>query len=136
MTALWATVIAALLAGPAVVILKARIDKRHEQAEDAKADRATIATLVDKRIDRLFSETVELRKQYREDLADVREQLKVANGRVAQLEREVAEWRAGIRGVVGVWVAVPASVWEYARDHLPELPPTRFPGESDSHTLD
>jgi hypothetical protein len=48
---------------------------------------------------------------------------------VALLEHEVAEWRAGVRGVEGVWVAVPSHIWDFVRERLPELPPHRLPGE-------
>lgn len=126
------TVLAALLAGPLAIWMKGRYDKRNTDAATADAARATIAKVTEDRVERLFAEYDRLRSAYRSDIDDLRRQLGESNGRVSSLEREVAEWRAGIRGVVGVWVAVPASVMEYIREHLPDLPPTRFPGERES----
>ena len=129
MIALWATVIAALIAAVVAPWAKARIDRRNEKADEDRADKATIATLVDKQVDRMFREQEAMRKAYREDLADARAQTRDLAGRVELLEREVAEWRSGLHGVVGVWVAVPSHIWEMVREALPDLPPTRFPGE-------
>lgn len=125
----WATIIATVLAAVAAPWAKGRVDRRREQDADEKADKATIATLVDHQVERLFKETDRLRAAYREDLADLRRQLAESNARMALLEQEVAEWRAGVRGVVGVWVAVPAHVWEFVRANLSGLPTTPFPGE-------
>lgn len=97
--------------------LKAENDERRANTAEAS------------QIQRLFGEQAEMRQQYREDIADLRAELKQSDDRVRALEQEVAEWRAGVRGVHGVWIAVPSSVWSYVRDRLPELPPTRFPGE-------
>jgi hypothetical protein len=137
-TAVWATIIAAFLTAVAAPWVKSYIDRKRAVEEDQKADRATIATLVEHRLERVFTETDRLRAAYREDLADLRRQLAEAyersassDRRIALLEQEVAEWRAGIRGVVGVWVAVPAHIWEFVRANLPDLPDTPFPGERD-----
>jgi phage-related minor tail protein len=83
------------------------------------------------RIDRLFTEQDSLRAQLREDNAGLRDEIKGLRDNIRMLEQEVAEWRAGVRGVHGVWVAVPASVWEMVRSRVPELPQTKFPGEAD-----
>ena len=155
------TVIAALIAAIVAPRVKRRIEReaeaeaaaRQKELDDAaneEADKATIATLVNHQVDRLFQETDRLRAAYREDLADLRRQLMEANerqrttdrqvieanrrqaeaeSRIRVLEQEVAEWRSGMHGVPGVWVAVPAHVWTFVREHLPELPSTRFPGE-------
>lgn len=128
----WAVIVAALIAAMVAPWAKARIDRKNKREDEDTADKKTIATLVDHQVERLFKETDRLRAAYRADIDDLRAQLTDARGRVSLLEQEVAEWRAGVRGVVGVWVAVPAHVWDYVREHLPDLPPTRFPGERDA----
>lgn len=126
MTALLATILAALIAGPSAIYIKGRIDKRaaaeNANQDEAKKAKADLAVSVDKRLDRLLNEQDRLRDTYRSEVDDLR-------ARVRLLEQEVAEWRSGLHGVVGVWVAVPAAVWEYVRSQLPDLPVHRFPGE-------
>lgn len=128
----WATLGAALIAALIAPWAKDRIDRRSRKHRENEADRRTITTLVDNQVDRLFKETDRLRAAYRADIDDLRAQLRESNDRVSLLEHEVAEWRAGIRGVEGVWVAIPAHVWEFVRERLPDLPTTRFPGERPS----
>lgn len=128
-----ATVIISALAAPWF----ARRATANENARlKAENDERRANTAEASQIKRLFDEQDQMRKQYREDIAghrqdiaDLRSELKQSDDRVRALEQEVAEWRAGVRGVHGVWIAVPSSVWSYVRDRLPELPPTRFPGE-------
>lgn len=118
----WAVVAAALIAAVLAPWVKARIDKRNSAVSDGVKAKADLAVTVDKRLDRLLSEQDRLRDSYRSEVDDLR-------ARVRLLEQEVAEWRSGLHGVIGVWVAVPSSVWEYVRSQLPDLPSTRFPGE-------
>lgn len=136
------SVITAIIAPLLALWAKNRIDRRNaaadaerdaaqEKREDEQADKATIATLATHQVERVFKEMDSLRKVYREDLADLRRQLGEANHQIAMLQAEVAEWRSGIHGVAGVWVAVPAHIWEFVRANLPDLPETRFPGERD-----
>lgn len=127
--ALWGTVVAALIAAVIAPWVKARIDSRSAAAGDIRVAKAELAAVTEDRVERLFKEYDRLRNSYRSDIDDLRSQNREAVARIQSLEHEVAEWRAGIRGVIGVWVAVPASVMEYIREHLPDLPPTRFPGE-------
>ena len=124
--------------------------KEIDDAANEEADKATIAALVNHQVDKLFKETERLRSIYREDLDDLRRQLMEANERqrttdrlvveanrrqaesetrIRVLEQEVAEWRSGMHGVPGVWIAVPAHIWTFVRERLPDLPATRFPGE-------
>lgn len=132
MIALWGMVIAALIAAVLAPWVKDRIDTAHDEEIEQKAERATLATVTEDRVAQLFREQDRLRSAYRSDIDDLRGQLRESAARVQLLEHEVAEWRAGVRGVVGVWVAVPAHVWDFVRDNLPDLPPTRFPGERDA----
>jgi hypothetical protein len=116
---------------------------RRASAKENERDRVSrltqrVASAETSQIDRLFREQDQMREQYRQDIADLRTRLVESEGkrdelgkRISVLELEVAEWRAGTRGVAGVWVAVPISVWTYVRDRLPELPQVRFPGEGD-----
>lgn len=127
-------VIASLIAAVLAPWAKSYIDRRQAQKDDTIADKATIATLDAQRVDRLFKETDRLRSAYRSDIDDLRAQLREANSRVALLEHDVAEWRAGVRGVEGVWVAIPAHIWDFVRERVPELPPHRFPGERGTGT--
>lgn len=107
--------------------------------------------LEDGRIARLFDEAEELRRAYRKDIAELRDRLadayndtdalrlrlsqaegreQVQERRISLLELELAEWRAGGRGIPGVWVAVPSSIWSAVRSgHVPALPDTPLPGE-------
>lgn len=110
--------------------LRERTTRRLKATSDTLDAQKTLTTNSEKRVDRLFEEYDKLRATYRSDLDDVRAQLRESSARVALLELEVAEWRAGVRGVVGVWVAVPSHVWDFVRQNLPELPATRFPGET------
>jgi hypothetical protein len=139
------TILTAIVSPLLALWAKSRIDRRtateeaeraaaQEKQEDEQADKKTIATLATHQVERVFHEMDKLRDVYREDLADLRRQLAESNKRVALLEREVAEWRSGIHGVAGVWVAVPAHIWEFVRANLPDLPATRFPGERDQLT--
>lgn len=136
MTALLATVIAALVAGPLAIWIKGRVDRRHTERGETISAKATIAKVTEDRITELFEEHKRLRATYRSDIDDLRAQLRESNGRVGLLESEVAEWRAGVRGVEGVWVAIPSHVWDFVRDNLPNLPATRFPGERETRIAD
>lgn len=128
------TVILSAILAPAFA---RRAATRENERQKAENDERRANTAEASQIKRLFDEQDSMRKQYREDIAghrqdiaDLRSELKQSDDRVRALEQEVAEWRAGVRGVHGVWIAVPSSVWSYVRDRLPELPPTRFPGEA------
>lgn len=129
MTTALATVLAAVIAYIVAPKIRDRVNKRNTDETRREVAAATIAEATEKRVERLFGEYDRLRSAYREDLGDLRRQLGESNDRIRQLEHEVAEWRSGLHGVVGVWVAVPASVWEFVRASLPNLPATRFPGE-------
>jgi hypothetical protein len=127
--ALWGTVVAALIAAILAPWAKARIDARKEDRDETKQAKVSLEKVTEQRVERLFNEYDQLRKTYRSDLDDARAQIREANSRIALLEHEVAEWRAGVRGVEGVWVAVPSHIWDFVRERLPELPPHRLPGE-------
>jgi hypothetical protein len=104
-----------------------------KEAERAKAEdyerRAISAE--SSQIDKLFREQEEMRANYRQENAELRARLAETEKQLRALVEEVAEWRAGVRGVHGVWVAVPSSIWEFVRGRVPELPQTKFPGEAD-----
>jgi hypothetical protein len=101
-------------------------DERHHERRAAAQNAPAVE---DARISRLFDEAERLRKDYRQDLAELRRQNAELVTRVELLEAELAEWRSGQRGVPGVWVAVPSRVWESIRHDLPALHPSPFPGE-------
>lgn len=129
-----AVIITAILAPWLARRAAAKENQRHE----AETTRSRLVSAETSQIDRLFREQDQMREQYRQDIKDLRDRLNESERlrgdqgkRLSVLELEVAEWRAGTRGVVGVWVAVPTSVWSYVRDRLPELPQNQFPGEGD-----
>lgn len=126
-----ATVLAVLVTAVLSPWMARRASAKENARQKAENDERRAVHAESSQIDRLFREQDQMREQYREDIQDLRQRLSEESARVRTLEQEVAEWRAGIRGVHGVWVAVPSSVWTYVRDRLPELPPGRFPGESD-----
>lgn len=118
---------------------------RRDKAREANATaEATLAQVETKRIEALFTEHAQLRSQYLADNADMRQQIAaltlalsdaksnaaVQEHRIASLELELAEWKGGLRGLPGVWVAVPTGIWQTIREgRLPTLPAAPLPGE-------
>lgn len=129
----WFGGILTVIGAPVVIDhLKGRRDRRKTQK--AALDAAPFAS--NEQVRDLFTENASLRQELREEVNDLRSALNeeqrrniMLTRRVSEMEEELTEWRAGTRGLYGVWVAVPAEIWRSIRDgQIPPLPP-QLPGE-------
>lgn len=126
-----ATVITAVFAPS----LARRAEKRRQERDalQAKADKADDISVEYNQM--LFSQLEAAQRRHDADMEDVRrrlaesERLRIEQGRrLGEVERKVIEFENGLRVALG-YVLIPRPLWLEIRERLPDLPPTRFPGE-------